>query len=100
MEEKIIDKDFTQSYWLALQFVRTMKNKPNRGVPWASHGITVLYRKIPKTSPSKYKPPKTRNAKNAPALIFGILRYVEYTEKRTKETETKALKKMKNVKRR
>ena len=30
LEEEIIDKDFTQSYWLALQFVRTMKNKPNR----------------------------------------------------------------------
>ena len=42
MEEEIIDKDFRQSYWLALQFVRTMKNKPNRifyrGVPQASHG--------------------------------------------------------------
>ena len=33
LEEEIIDKDFTQPYWLALQFVRTMKNKPNRGVP-------------------------------------------------------------------
>ena len=25
LEEEIIDKDFRQSYWLALQFVRTMK---------------------------------------------------------------------------
>ena len=30
LEEEIIDNDFRQSYWLALQFVRTMKNKPNR----------------------------------------------------------------------
>ena len=38
-----IDKDFTQSYWLALQFVPTKKNKPSRiftvGMPQASHGI-------------------------------------------------------------
>ena len=42
LEEEIIDKDFRQSYWLALQFVRTMKNKPNRifyrGVAQASQG--------------------------------------------------------------
>ena len=25
LEEELIDKDFRQSYWLALQFVRTMK---------------------------------------------------------------------------
>ena len=25
-----IDKDFTQYYWLALQFVPTKKNKPSR----------------------------------------------------------------------
>ena len=30
LEEEIIDEDFTQSYWLALQFFRKMKNKPNR----------------------------------------------------------------------
>ena len=39
LEEEIIDKDFTQSYWLALQFWV----QPNRiftvGVPQASHGI-------------------------------------------------------------
>ena len=29
LEEELIDKDFTQSYWLAVQFVRRMKNKPN-----------------------------------------------------------------------
>ena len=38
MEEEIIDKDFTQSYWLVLQFWV----QPNRiftvGVPQASHG--------------------------------------------------------------
>ena len=37
-----IDKDFTQSYWLALQFVPTKKTKPRRiftvGMPQASHG--------------------------------------------------------------
>ena len=27
---EIIDKDLSQSYWLALQFVRTMKNEPNQ----------------------------------------------------------------------
>ena len=40
LEEEIIDKDFRQSYWLALQFWV----QPNRiftvGVPQASHGIT------------------------------------------------------------
>ena len=40
LEEEIIDKDFTQSYWLALQFWV----QPNRiftvGVPQASHGIS------------------------------------------------------------
>ena len=30
LKEEIIDKDFMQSYWLALQFVCTMENKPNR----------------------------------------------------------------------
>ena len=39
LEEEIIDKDFTQSYWLALQFLV----QPNRiftvGVPQACHGI-------------------------------------------------------------
>ena len=39
LEEEIIDKDLTQSYWLALQFWV----QPNRiftvGVPQASHGI-------------------------------------------------------------
>ena len=38
LEEEIIDKDFRQSYWLALQFWV----QPNRiftvGVPQASHG--------------------------------------------------------------
>ena len=29
-------------------------------------GDEVCYRKIPKISPSKYKPPQTRNAKNPP----------------------------------
>ena len=42
-----IDKDFTQSYWLALQFVPTKKNKPSRiftvGMPQASHGISRKY---------------------------------------------------------
>ena len=42
---KKIDNDFTQSYWLALQFVPTKKNKPNRifysGMPQASHGINA-----------------------------------------------------------
>ena len=33
LKEEIIDKDFMQSYWLALQFVRTMENKPN----WIFH---------------------------------------------------------------
>ena len=41
LEEEIIDKDFRQSYWLALQFWV----QPNRiftvGVPQASHGIIV-----------------------------------------------------------
>ena len=40
LEEELIDKDFTQSYWLALQFWV----QPNRiftvGVPQASHGIS------------------------------------------------------------
>ena len=42
LEEEIIDKDFRQSYWLALQFWV----QPNRiftvGVPQASHGINIL----------------------------------------------------------
>ena len=42
-----IDKDFTQSYWLALQFVPTKKNKPSRifyrGMPQASHGKTQSF---------------------------------------------------------
>ena len=41
LEEEIMDKDFTQSYWLALQFWV----QPNRiftlGVPQAPHGINV-----------------------------------------------------------
>ena len=41
-----IDKDFTQSYWLALQFVPTKKNKPDfyRGMPQASHGKSIAQR--------------------------------------------------------
>ena len=42
LEEEIIDKDFRQSYWLALQFWV----QPNRiftvGVPQASHGIKLV----------------------------------------------------------
>ena len=42
LEEEIIDKDFTQSYWLALQFWV----QPNRiftvGVPQASHGTIAM----------------------------------------------------------
>ena len=45
LEEEIIDKDVTQSYWLALQFVRTIKNKPNGifvvGLPQVSHGTKI-----------------------------------------------------------
>ena len=37
LEEEIIDKDFTQSYWLAVQFVRRMKNKPSRIFTEESH---------------------------------------------------------------
>ena len=41
-EEEIIDKDFRQSYWLALQFWV----QPNRiftvGVPQAFHGIILI----------------------------------------------------------
>ena len=53
LEEEIIDKDFTHSYWLALQFWV----QPNRiftvGVPQASHEIIQLYyRKLQTISPS------------------------------------------------
>ena len=36
LEEKIIDKDFTQSYWLAVQFVSYC------GMPQTSRGIKVF----------------------------------------------------------
>ena len=48
MEEEIIDKDFTQSYWLAVQFVlyNEKQTKPDldlyRGVPQISQGIKVF----------------------------------------------------------
>ena len=46
LEEELIDKDFRQSYRLALQFWV----QPNRiftvGVPQASHGIIVLSSQI------------------------------------------------------
>ena len=40
LEEEIIDKDFTQSYWLALQFWVQLNRIFTVGVPQASHGIT------------------------------------------------------------
>ena len=47
LTNKNIDKDFTQSYWLALQFVRPYEEKQTqtdfyRGMPQASHGKMLL----------------------------------------------------------
>ena len=39
MQEDIIDKDFTQSYWVALQFWVQSNRIFTVGVPQASHGI-------------------------------------------------------------
>ena len=41
LEEEIIDKDFRQSYWLALQFWVQPIRIFTVGVPQASHGIIV-----------------------------------------------------------
>ena len=40
LEEEIIDKDFRQSYWLALQFWVQPNQIFTLGVPQASHGMT------------------------------------------------------------
>ena len=49
-QRKKIDNDFTQSYWLALQFVPTNKNKPNWifTVVCHRHPTELMYGKLEK----------------------------------------------------
>ena len=77
LEEEIIDKDFTQSYWLALQFWE----RPNRiftvGVPQASHRIKI---QLVKTEIKNYFFRENANfekhgCQNLVSMITSILKY-------------------------
>ena len=64
MEEEIIDKDFTKSYWLALQFWVQTNRIFTVGVPEASHGINDKSKTITKKQKQYQNNKKWKNKKN------------------------------------